>query len=125
MKAVKKAILLSKKFNFPLLSLFVLEESPIPKIRASTTQYSIWMEKKESDAQTILNSVEELGNKADIDIYTMLLHGSAAEKIIDEAKNHDLIVMGRHGHSSIDRVLLGSVSENVVHHTDTDVLIVK
>lgn len=124
-KAVKKAIIFSKQFNLSLLSLYVLEESPVPKIMASVNQYETLKEELEIEGQKILNDVEELGKNQGIDVYTVLLRGSPDEKIINEAEENDLIIMGRHGRSAVDRVLIGSVSEKVLHHADSDVLIVK
>jgi nucleotide-binding universal stress UspA family protein len=53
--------------------------------------------------------------------------GDPAKVIVQTAKagKYDLIVMGRRGHSVIERFLLGSVSEHVVHYADTSVLLVK
>ena len=40
--------------------------------------------------------------------------GSPSEKILDECKNHDLVVMGTLGRTGISKLLLGSVAERVV-----------
>lgn len=47
-------------------------------------------------------------------------------KILEFAKEKDvdLIVMGRHGHSRLDKVLFGNVTEKVVRKADCAVLVV-
>jgi nucleotide-binding universal stress UspA family protein len=53
--------------------------------------------------------------------------GVPAAKIIDAAKkwSADLIVMGSHGRGKIGGLLLGSVSQEVLHHAPCPVLVVR
>ncbi len=53
--------------------------------------------------------------------------GPPATKIIEAAKKWeaDLIVMGSHGRSKIGSLLLGSVSQGVLHHAPCPVLVVR
>jgi nucleotide-binding universal stress UspA family protein len=53
--------------------------------------------------------------------------GDPAKVIIQVAKkgNYDLIVMGSKGQGTIQRLLLGSVSDHVIHYTDRSVLLVR
>lgn len=53
--------------------------------------------------------------------------GDARFCILAEAEAHDvdLIVMGARGHSMLERVFLGSVSEYVVHHANCSVVVVR
>ncbi|MDE7065806.1 MAG: universal stress protein [Desulfovibrionaceae bacterium] len=44
---------------------------------------------------------------------------------ITEEKNIDLIVMGTHGRQGVDRMLFGSVAENVVKHAGVPVLTIR
>lgn len=46
-------------------------------------------------------------------------------EIINEGKDNDLIVMGSKGRSAIGSVLVGSVSEKVLHHSKSNVMIVR
>jgi nucleotide-binding universal stress UspA family protein len=54
-----------------------------------------------------------------------LVEGHPAEEIIKEAKENDLIVIGSKGKTGLDRLLLGSVAENVARHASCPVMIVK
>ena len=54
-------------------------------------------------------------------------HGNPADVLVQEAEDSgaDLIVVGTRGLNAAQRVLLGSVSTNVVHHAKCDVLVVR
>lgn len=125
LKASEKSIDLSKKLNLPLTALFVIEPSPLPKAVISENQYDTWDREIESKGQHILNDIEKKGKQKGIDIYTMLLRGTPHEEIITEADQNDLIIMGRRGYSSAERIFIGSVSEQVLHHAKSAVMIVK
>ena len=55
------------------------------------------------------------------------VRGSAASAIVDEAADWgaDLIVVGSHGHGFWGRTLLGSASDEVVHHAPCSVMVVR
>lgn len=61
------------------------------------------------------------------EIKTKLKHGSPADEILKEAENgdYDIIVMGSRGVGIFSRGMLGSVSNKVLNHTETNVFIVK
>ena len=56
-----------------------------------------------------------------------VLHGRADEMIVQSAasRNADLIVLGSHGRTGLQRAMLGSVSERVIDAASTPVLVVK
>lgn len=63
----------------------------------------------------------------DIEIESKLLEGHPGHEIIDFAENNgiDLIVMGTHGKSGLDRFLLGSVAEKVTRNSHVPVMVVR
>ena len=63
----------------------------------------------------------------DLIISSDVLFGSPESRIVEtaEAIHPDLIVLGSHGYSRWERLLLGSVSDSVVHHAPCSVLIVR
>jgi nucleotide-binding universal stress UspA family protein len=60
-------------------------------------------------------------------IQTSVVEGNPKREIIDAAKSFgaDLIVVGSHGYGFIDRLLLGSVSNYVIHNSPCSVLVVR
>jgi nucleotide-binding universal stress UspA family protein len=71
--------------------------------------------------------VENAGRAADVEIESVILEGNPAIEIVDFAEKNDieLIVMGTHGKTGIQRFMIGSVAENVVRHSKNSVLVVK
>ncbi len=63
----------------------------------------------------------------DVGVTTRLERGNPAETILRVAAEgeHDLVVMGSHGHSRVHRALLGSVSERVLQASSVPVLLMR
>lgn len=63
----------------------------------------------------------------DVAVNTEILYGSPDSRIVETAEkiNADLIIVGSHGYNRWERILLGSVSDSVVHHATCSVLIVR
>ena len=61
------------------------------------------------------------------EIATELLFGTPESRIVETAEQMkaDMIVMGSHGYNAWERLLLGSVSNSVVHHAPCSVLVVR
>jgi nucleotide-binding universal stress UspA family protein len=66
-------------------------------------------------------------NFAGLPVTSKVLIGYAAEEIINRAdeENVDMIVMGTHGRTGIDRILFGSVAEKVVRNAKQPVLTIR
>lgn len=66
---------------------------------------------------------EEAGAR---DVTTRICIGDIADEILDVAEDEkaDIIVIGRRGLGRVREVLLGSVSQKVLHHADCKVVIV-
>ncbi len=68
---------------------------------------------------------KQLRNK-DIDTTALLVHGATVETILTEASDLDvdMIVVGSHGRGAMYQLLVGSVSEGVLHKSRLPVLVV-
>jgi nucleotide-binding universal stress UspA family protein len=75
--------------------------------------------------KTAAKLTESFGDQ--IDISTEILFGSPDSRIVETAEETgaDLIVLGSHGYSRWERLLLGSVSHSVVHHAPCSVMVVR
>lgn len=83
---------------------------------------------RDSASALVENAVTKLkSKKTPLRISCAVLEGSPRETIVDEADRWgaDLIVMGSRGLSAWGRLLLGSVSNAVVHHAKCSVEIVR
>jgi nucleotide-binding universal stress UspA family protein len=84
------------------------------------------------------NTVTELQNAAteylektklhlgDPAIKTMVKDGDSGDAIVDASKdlNADVIVMGSHSRTGLDKILMGSVAEKVLRHTTVPLFII-
>ena len=84
---------------------------------------------RESAKRVIENAMLKLGEIEDktLKISSEIIEGSPREVIVDEAEHWhaDLIVMGSRGLGAWNRLLLGSVSNAVIHHAKCSVEIVR
>lgn len=79
------------------------------------------------DAQNILKEALSLFDDFDGNVDGLIESGDPADVIIETAKDgkYDLIVMGSRGLGTFSRAMLGSVSNKVLNHGSTNVLIIK
>jgi nucleotide-binding universal stress UspA family protein len=77
-------------------------------------------------AQKVADSVAATATAAGVAVETILRHGSPSREICAVAaeRRPRLVVMGTYGWSRVERVLFGSVSESVLHHSPCPVLVV-
>lgn len=85
---------------------------------------------KESAAKLVAETADRIKrhfNDIDIFVTTDVLFGSPESRIVETAEEFkpDLVVVGSHGYSSWERLLLGSVSGAVVHHAPCSVLVIR
>ena len=76
--------------------------------------------------ETAAKAKEYFGNDS-VSITTDVLFGTPESRIVETAEemNCELIIVGSHGYSRWERLLLGSVSNSVVQHAPCSVLVVR
>ncbi len=81
----------------------------------------------ESQGLKLLQSLANQAIAAGISAEFTQNHGSPGQTICDLAQNlqSDLIVMGRRGRSGINELIMGSVSNYVLHHASCSVLVMQ
>jgi nucleotide-binding universal stress UspA family protein len=126
-RALKHALSLSSKLKSKLTILYVLEVPPFVYVQSQKLVDSV-MASLEKEAKNILDAAQNQAKEFDVEYETALLKGdNIASIIIDYNKKNDfdIIVIGSRGHGKIKTTLLGSVSNNVLHHSKNPVLIIK
>jgi len=128
---------IAKKFNAAVGVVTIIEPVAIPSAAIGTDpliggsfQNSgvgelEMMDIQNSHATDIINNItKKFGEGINVSHFTGF--GSRADGIIDCAKEYgaDLIIVGTHKRSGLDRLLEGSVAEHVVRHAEVPVLVV-
>ena len=91
------------------------------------TQRELIAEKEMHEAEKNAKVVKEAALKEGVAVKAFVLSGRPADAIIETAqeKNADLIVLGSHGRTGVERLLMGSVAERVIVLASCPVLVVK
>ncbi len=73
------------------------------------------------------NKIREFYADTALTVTSDVLFGSPDGRIVETAEEMgaDLIVIGSHGYKQWERLLLGSVSDSVVHHAHCSVMVVR
>lgn len=80
----------------------------------------------EAEAHRVTDDIAEQASARGIETTTAVRRGNPHDDILAYATEQDVdvIVMGTHGRTGVKRALLGSVTENVVRHSEIPVLTV-
>jgi len=125
--AAARAIDLAQALGAPLLiaSIWELESAPMG--------YGLGMAPGIPDldvgremAETVVHEAADLAREAGIEAETVVRRGVATQGICELAEewNVRLVVVGSHGWGPIRRMVFGSVSTGVLHHSRRPVLVV-
>jgi nucleotide-binding universal stress UspA family protein len=103
--------------------LFVVQTyTPIP-LPTGVLDYESLTQSLVKEAQGVLDRVTAKLGALDMTIESRVRRGDPRQEIVDEAKgwSADLVVVGSHGRTGLQRLLLGSVAEHVVRHAPCSV----
>jgi len=126
LRALKLAVPLAKQSGARLLLLNAVEPNPY----ATGLEGAVLVE---PDATVTQRARRQLPNIArrfvpkSIQVTSLVGHGRAADTIVEtaEEKSVDLIMLSTHGHTGLDRLLMGSTAEQVVRHARCPVFVVR
>jgi nucleotide-binding universal stress UspA family protein len=74
--------------------------------------------------EAVANAAKSLGEAAPESVTVTAVLGQPADQLIEAAKDADLLVLGRRGSGGFNRLVLGSVTNQVAHHAACPVTIV-
>lgn len=76
-------------------------------------------------AADVLDRAREIAAEYDTTVDAEIEVGSPARRILDRAEAFDAIVLGTHGGSLADRLLVGNVAQSVFRHSPVPVTVVR
>lgn len=135
--ALAKALIFAAPLQSEIILLTVVEplSSYVPEVMMPTGDWVGWrglpdieMERKILNAgQALLQKAQDICQASHLDTSTRLETGQPRDVICSVAKeeNVDLVILGSRGLGSIERLMLGSVSDYIVHHCVAPVLVVR
>jgi nucleotide-binding universal stress UspA family protein len=112
------------------LDLTILFVNATPEIHGSREVVE-WMkqysESQQSRATKIFGEVAAMFEGANVQLDSLVVEGHVGTQIVEQARDRgsELIVLGAVGHSTLDRLLLGSTSDFVATHAECSVLVVR
>ena len=126
-EAINCAVALAKKFDAKIHVLYVVEPPRFQEYGAGIALASMIKTLQEAGEQILSDTVELIRKSGALALEEVMDEGHPAEEILQYAREHgiDLIVMGTHGRRGLNRVLLGSVAEEVVRSADVPVMTVR
>lgn len=83
------------------------------------------MKEYKAKAESVLSHISSEAKSKGVPTYALIVEDHPVPAILEAAKDHDLVVMATHGRKGIDRVMMGSVTDKVLHNCSTPVLVVR
>jgi nucleotide-binding universal stress UspA family protein len=123
-RAFERALDLAATYDADLYLLSVVDVSSLAGEFDAITVVEQLERSGRKTVQRLRKRAEETGVE---NVKTKVVEGTPHRAILDyvDAEEIDLVVMGTHGRTGLDRYLLGSVTERVVRTADVPVLTVR
>lgn len=117
--ALEHGIEIASKWDSTLHTLYVVD--------ARLTRSGPLLETLRDEGRKAVRDVEVTGTQAGLTVVTEIVEGNPHEEILDYVTEHsiDMVIMGTHGRTGLDRVVMGSVTERVVRRSPVPVLTVR
>lgn len=125
-KTLETALTEAKVWNAQLNVIYVLETGLFDDI-PDDQKIEYIMNMQEQQGLNVFSYAEKRSEEEGITLKTHLRKGHAGIEIVAAAKDidADLIVLGSHAKSDIEKILLGSVTTYVVQHSPVSTLVVR
>jgi nucleotide-binding universal stress UspA family protein len=125
-KALETAIEEARVWKATVHAIYVVETGLFSSLPMDNT-WEIMYSMLEKEGNKSLTAAREKSQQQGVKIEAVIRQGHAGNEIVRAAKETgaDLVVVGSHGKSEVDRLLLGSVSSFVVSNCPTNVMVVR
>lgn len=122
-RAVEQAVGLARETGAELHVLYVVEDIPqAPELMDDEVEAQL-----REIGEEAIDAIRASADAAGVEVVAALREGVPHETILEYADDADVdvVVMGTHGRSGLDRYLLGSVTERIVRTAEVPVLTVR
>lgn len=127
--AVEKAIGLAQKFGNRVSAIFVIDPYPFTGVGTDFAySQAEYLSAATAEANTVIKTAKAQFEAAGVAVETEVVEAHAVWRGVVQAaqsRQVDLIVMGSHGRSGLEKLVLGSVTQAVLSHTKCPVLVVR
>ena len=109
-----------------LVVLDVWEHTLLPPVGSGAVPHGDAPDPSHPAAEKLLKVIkEELGDDPPVLVHPRVKQGNAAEVLIEESADVDLLVVGTRGHGGFAGLVLGSVSQHVAAYAKCPVTVVR
>jgi nucleotide-binding universal stress UspA family protein len=124
--ALKTAIEEARVWKAQIHVVYVVETGLFSSLPMDST-WEIMYSMLEKEGKNALEAAKEMADQNGVKMETSMRQGHAGNEILKAIAELpiDLVVMGSHGKSEVDRILLGSVSSFVVSNSPKTVMVVR
>lgn len=125
-RAFVRAVEEAKVWNARLHVIYTVETGLFSSLPVDNT-VEIMYRVLETEGDTILEKAKKYAAEKGVTVITHMKQGHAPSEIVALADKEkaDLIIVGSHGKSQADRLLIGSVSTYVVNHSKVTTMVVR
>lgn len=126
LKALNAALELAQKIGSQVCVLHVMED--VPKLCISSQKLlDQFLSARTEEGKKLLENCELNAKNKGVTISTELQKGDPASVILELSKKqwHDTIIMGTRGLGNFKGLVLGSVSNKIVHHSSCSILLTR
>ena len=127
--AVEKAIGLAKAFGSRVTTIFVIDPYPFTGVGTDFSYgQAEYLSAATAEANAAIKAARAQFEAAGVNVESSVVEAHAAWRGVVQAAESmkaDLIVMGSHGRSGLEKLVLGSVTQAVLSHTHLPLLVVR
>lgn len=122
-EAVDAAVSVARQTGATVTAMYVMDVSSMASFRADL--YTPVSEVMGRDAEEAVSFARCRCEADGVEVRTKVVAGRPADEIVEESRNHDLVVMNALGRSGTSRYLIGSVADKVVRAAHCPVLTIR